>query len=98
MPASVGSVQIKNNFGSIQFGDTTNNSPSSITKSISGAGGGNSGNTVNVTIENSSTNMKVLGVRGRKRRCSRRRPIKRSRKCVRKCLQKRVCCSKKCRR
>lgn len=100
LPASVGSVQIKNNFGSIQFGDTANNSPRSITKSISGAGGGNSGNTVNVTIENSSTNTKVIGARGRKRRCPRprRRPTKRFRKCVRKCLQKRVCCPKKCKR
>ncbi|WP_289140923.1 spore germination protein [uncultured Brevibacillus sp.] len=80
MPASIGSVQINNNFGTIQFGDTANNSPKSITKSISGAGGGNSGNTVNVTIENSSTNTKEFGASGRKRRGPGRRPTKRFRK------------------
>ncbi|WP_312112885.1 spore germination protein [Brevibacillus reuszeri] len=80
MPASIGSVQIQNNFGTIQFGDTTNNSPKSVTKSISGAGGGNSGNTVNVTVENSSTNSSVLGTRERKKKCPGRRPTKKLRK------------------
>ncbi|MGG1662312.1 spore germination protein [Brevibacillus sp. NRS-1366] len=91
MPASVGSVHIQNNFGTIQFGDTANNSPKSSTKTFSGAGGGNNGNNVSVTNEQSETNTWVYGVDSRKRgSCPRRRPTKRFKKRERKYLKKRT--------
>ncbi|MBG9943388.1 spore germination protein [Brevibacillus formosus] len=56
MPTFVGTVTITNNVGNINFGDTANNSPKSVTKSFSGSGGNNSGNVVKVINENSQTN------------------------------------------
>ncbi|MFS0557768.1 spore germination protein [Brevibacillus sp. 179-C9.3 HS] len=56
MPTFVGTVTITNNVGNINFGDTANNSPKSVTKAFSGSGGNNSGNMVKVINENSQTN------------------------------------------
>ncbi|EJL45255.1 hypothetical protein BAG01nite_38780 [Brevibacillus agri] len=56
MATFVGNVQITNNSGTINFGDTANNSPKSVSKTFSGSGGENSGNVVNVINGHSETN------------------------------------------
>lgn len=55
LPTFVGTVTITNNVGNINFGDTANNSPKSVTKAFAGSGGNNSGNVVKVINENSQT-------------------------------------------
>ncbi|MFC8684303.1 spore germination protein [Brevibacillus porteri] len=55
LPTFVGNVTINNNVGNINFGDTANNSPKSVTKAFAGSGGNNSGNVVKVINENSQT-------------------------------------------
>lgn len=55
MPAIVGGpFKINENGGVINFGDTLNISPKSTSKSVSGSGGGNSGD---FTIVNNGINM-----------------------------------------
>ncbi|WP_235617627.1 spore germination protein [Brevibacillus brevis] len=81
LPTFVGTVTITNNVGNINFGDTANNSPKSVTKAFSGSGGNNSGNVVKVINENSQTNtwigsgaagMKTVKTKKRSRRASRK--------------------------
>lgn len=47
MPSIVQSVNINSNSGTVNFGDTLSISPISNSKSVSGQGGGNTGNLVN---------------------------------------------------
>jgi spore germination protein PF len=55
MPAIVGGpFKINENGGVINFGDTLNISPKSVSKSVSGSGGGNSGD---FTIVNNGLNL-----------------------------------------
>ncbi|WP_432776268.1 spore germination protein [Brevibacillus gelatini] len=61
MPTFVGNVHIVNNSGTVQFGNTANNSPKSVSKTFSGAGSDNSGNVVNVVTERSETNTWDIG-------------------------------------
>jgi spore germination protein PF len=56
LPSVVGAVNINSNSGQVNFGDTLNISPKSSSKSYSGAGGGNTGNLVNVANGVSLTN------------------------------------------
>lgn len=55
MPSVVGAVNINNVSGTVNFGDTLNISPISSTKSVTGQGGGNTGNLVN-TLNGASLN------------------------------------------
>ena len=47
MPSIIGGININSNSGTVNFGDTLNISPISSTKSVTGQGGGNTGNVVN---------------------------------------------------
>jgi spore germination protein PF len=55
MPSIVLSVNINSNSGTVNFGDTLSISPVSNSKSVSGQGGGNTGNLVN-TLNGASVN------------------------------------------
>lgn len=46
MPSLVGSVNVNDNSGVMNFGDTLNISPNSSSKTYSGQGGSNTGNVV----------------------------------------------------
>lgn len=58
MPSIVGGININSNSGTINFGDTLNISPISSSKTVSGQGGGNTGNLVN-TINGANLNNTV---------------------------------------
>lgn len=47
MPSIIGGININSNSGTVNFGDTLNISPISTSKTVSGQGGGNTGNVVN---------------------------------------------------
>ncbi|MCL6606347.1 MAG: spore germination protein [Paenibacillus sp.] len=55
MPSLVGSVNFNSNSGVINFGDTLNISPKSASKSVSGQGGGNTGNVI-ITLNGANVN------------------------------------------
>ncbi|WP_391560721.1 spore germination protein [Robertmurraya sp.] len=55
MPSIIGGININSNSGTVNFGDTLNISPISSSKSVSGQGGGNTGNLVN-TINGANLN------------------------------------------
>ncbi|MCR8635368.1 MULTISPECIES: spore germination protein [Paenibacillus] len=55
MPSIVQSVNINSNSGTVNFGDTLSISPTSSNKTVSGQGGGNTGNLVN-TLNGVSVN------------------------------------------
>lgn len=48
MPSIIGGININSNSGTVNFGDTLNISPISTSKTVSGQGGGNTGNLVNL--------------------------------------------------
>ncbi|MDF2963720.1 MAG: spore germination protein [Paenibacillus sp.] len=55
MPSVVQSVNINSNSGTVNFGDTLSISPTNSSKTVSGQGGGNTGNMVN-TLNGVSVN------------------------------------------
>ncbi|BAH44785.1 MULTISPECIES: spore germination protein [Brevibacillus] len=56
MPSVIGAVNINNNSGTVNFGDTLNISPKTAAKTFSGSGGGNTGNVVNTLNGVNATN------------------------------------------
>jgi spore germination protein PF len=55
LPSVVQSVNINSNSGTVNFGDTLSISPTNSSKTVSGQGGGNTGNMVN-TLNGVSVN------------------------------------------
>jgi len=47
LPSIIGGININSNSGTVNFGDTLSISPISTSKTVSGQGGGNTGNVIN---------------------------------------------------